>query len=135
MGQTIQLLLPNQHLVKTVIYTLGHILIAMLCLMVITGSSASFASIDAIVEPLINALWFYCLEKIWKKQSTTLKTLVYTLGHMVVATACILAITGSQLQYALIDAVIEPCINGVWYLLLEKIWPHKNNHAGVSYEN
>ncbi len=50
-----------------VIYTLGHILIAMVCIRFITGASMDLAAIDAIVEPMINGVWFYCLHKIYKR--------------------------------------------------------------------
>ena len=44
-----------------VIYTLGHIIIAMTCNFLITGASLDLAAIDAIVEPRINGVWFYIL--------------------------------------------------------------------------
>ena len=44
-----------------VIYTLGHIIIAMTCNYLITGASLDLAAIDAIVEPCINGVWFYIL--------------------------------------------------------------------------
>ena len=44
-----------------VIYTLGHIIIAMICNYLITGASLDLAAIDAIVEPCINGVWFYIL--------------------------------------------------------------------------
>ncbi len=50
-----------------VIYTLGHIMIAMTCNMIITGADWGLASIDAVIEPCINGVWFYCLHEIWRK--------------------------------------------------------------------
>jgi len=50
-----------------VVYTLGHMLIAIACVMIITGASLELATIDAIVEPLINGVWFYVLHETWKK--------------------------------------------------------------------
>lgn len=46
-----------------VIYTLGHIVIAMVCIRVITGASMDLAAMNAIVEPMINGVWFYVLHK------------------------------------------------------------------------
>ncbi|MAR99833.1 MAG: hypothetical protein CMH24_00480 [Nitrosomonadales bacterium] len=46
-----------------VIYTLGHIIIAMTCNYLITGASLDLAAVDAIVEPCINGVWFYILHK------------------------------------------------------------------------
>ena len=50
-----------------VVYTLGHIIIAMTCNRLITGADWGLASIDAIIEPCINGVWFYCLHEIWRK--------------------------------------------------------------------
>ena len=50
-----------------VVYTLGHMLIAIACVMIITGASLELATIDAIVEPLINGVWFYVLHNTWKR--------------------------------------------------------------------
>ena len=53
-----------------VVYTLGHMLIAIACVMIITGASLELATIDAIVEPLINGVWFYILHNTWKRFQT-----------------------------------------------------------------
>ena len=50
---------------RAIVYTIGHILIAMTCNRLITGADWSLASIDAIVEPIINGIWFYMLDKLW----------------------------------------------------------------------
>ena len=50
---------------RAIIYTIGHILIAMACNRVITGADWRLAGIDAIIEPVINGFWFYALDKIW----------------------------------------------------------------------
>ena len=50
-----------------VVYTIGHIVIAMICNNLITGASFELAAVDAIVEPMINGVWFYILHKGYKK--------------------------------------------------------------------
>jgi len=57
----------SDSLILTIIYTLGHFIIAVLCVTLITGASLELATIDAIIEPLINAVWFYALHKIYTK--------------------------------------------------------------------
>ena len=52
-------------LFRTLIYTLGHFIIAASCVMVITGADFITAMTDAVVEPLINALWFFILDRLW----------------------------------------------------------------------
>ena len=37
----------------------------MTCASLITGVALNLAAIDAIVEPLVNGVWFYLLHKIW----------------------------------------------------------------------
>ncbi|HAV93531.1 MAG: hypothetical protein CMF52_01890 [Legionellales bacterium] len=51
---------------RTVIYTLGHIFIAICCIIFITGADLRLATIDAIVEPLINSVWYFILDYIWR---------------------------------------------------------------------
>ena len=50
-----------------IIYTIGHILIAMTCNRIITGASLDMAAADAFIEPIINGFWFYFLLVYLKK--------------------------------------------------------------------
>ena len=50
-----------------IVYTIGHIVIAMICNSLITGADLNLAAVDAIVEPIINGFWFYILHSLWKK--------------------------------------------------------------------
>ena len=49
------------------IYTLGHVVIAMTVVSVMTGASLWEAGAVALIEPSINGVWFYVLHKIYKK--------------------------------------------------------------------
>jgi len=60
-------LIGGSSLTLAVVYTIGHIVIAMICNNLITGASFELAAVDAIVEPLINGVWFYVLHKGYKK--------------------------------------------------------------------
>ena len=60
-------LIKGSSLTLAVVYTLGHILIAMICNNLITGATFELAAVDAIVEPMINGVWFYILHNTWKK--------------------------------------------------------------------
>ena len=51
------------------IYTVGHIVIAMNVVYWMTGSSLWEAGVVALIEPIINGFWFYILHKLWKKYS------------------------------------------------------------------
>ena len=50
-----------------IIYTLGHIVIAMTVVSVMTGASLWEAGAVALIEPSINGVWFYILHKTYKK--------------------------------------------------------------------
>jgi len=52
-------------LLRTIIYTLGHFVIAITCLMLIADVPLSVAATDAVVEPLVNAIWFFVLDRMW----------------------------------------------------------------------
>ena len=49
------------------IYTLGHIVIAMTVVSVMTGASLWEAGAVALVEPSVNGIWFFVLHKTYKK--------------------------------------------------------------------
>ena len=59
----------SDSLILTIIYTLGHFIIAVSCVTLITGASIELATLDALIEPLINAIWFYVLHKIYSNNS------------------------------------------------------------------
>jgi uncharacterized membrane protein len=50
---------------RAIIYTIGHIVIAMTCNNFITGAEWKLAAADAIIEPLINGVWYFLLDKLW----------------------------------------------------------------------
>ena len=62
-------LLKNSSLALTIIFFIGHVLIAMAVVSIITGASFWEAGAVAIMEPAVNSIWFYVLHKIWKKYS------------------------------------------------------------------
>jgi len=63
-------LLKGNSLVLALIYTVGHIIIAMTVVSLMTGASLWEAGTVALVEPTINGFWFYILHSIWKKYNT-----------------------------------------------------------------
>ena len=53
---------------RALIYTLGHIVIAMTCNRLITGADWKLAGVDAVIEPMINGVWYYILDRIWSSK-------------------------------------------------------------------
>ena len=60
-------LLTSSSVGLALIYTLGHVIIAMTVVSVMTGASLWEAGAVALVEPSINGVWFYALHKTFKK--------------------------------------------------------------------
>ena len=68
------------------------------------------------------------MEKIIKgfieaNKGSLLRTLVFTLGHFIIA-ATILKILdpGIEMWVAITDAIVEPLVNSVWYYVLDRVW-------------
>ena len=57
----------DESLALALIFFIGHILIAMTVVSIITGASIWEAGAVALVEPAVNSVWFYVLHKLWKK--------------------------------------------------------------------
>ena len=60
-------LLTSSSLSLALIYTVGHVIIAMTVVSVMTGASLWEAGAVALIEPSINGLWFYVLHNTYKK--------------------------------------------------------------------
>ena len=59
--------LVGDSVLLAVIYTIGHILVAITTVRLITGASWFDAGLTALIEPIINGIWFYVLHKIAKR--------------------------------------------------------------------
>ena len=59
--------LKDDSLALAAIFFVGHVIIAMAVVSIITGASFWEAGAVALIEPAVNSLWFYALHKLWKK--------------------------------------------------------------------
>ena len=59
--------LKTSSLALSLIFFIGHVLIAMMVVSIITGASIWEAGAVALIEPAINSVWFYVLHSFWKK--------------------------------------------------------------------
>ena len=57
----------DESLILAIIFFIGHIIIAMIVVSLVTGASILEAGAVAIIEPAVNSVWFYVLHKLWKK--------------------------------------------------------------------
>ena len=60
-------LLKGNSATLAIIYTLGHVIIAVNVVYWMTGASLFEAGTVALIEPAINGVWFYVLHKLWTK--------------------------------------------------------------------
>ena len=58
-------------------------------------------------------------------KGTLLRTGIYTIGHFLIAAACVMYFTGAPFYVALTDAVVEPLLNAVWFFVLDRLWAAK----------
>ena len=58
-------LIKNTSVGRALIYTCGHIIIAMSVVSVLTGASLWEAGAVALVEPTINGVWYFALDKLF----------------------------------------------------------------------
>ena len=59
-------------------------------------------------------------------QGSLLRTLIYTLGHFVIAITCLMLIADVSLWIAMTDAIVEPIANAVWFFVLDRLWTARN---------
>ena len=58
-------------------------------------------------------------------KGSILRTIVYTIGHFVIAITVLMLVADVTFYIALTDAIVEPLANSVWYFLLDKFWASK----------
>ena len=65
--EVLKKMMKGNSIVLAVIYTLGHVVIAMTVVSTMTGASLWEAGTVALIEPAINGVWFYVLHNLRKK--------------------------------------------------------------------
>ena len=59
-------------------------------------------------------------------RGSILRTVVYTLGHFIIAISVLMLVADVSFAIALTDAIVEPIANSVWYFILDKWWASKS---------
>jgi len=57
----------DESITLALIFFIGHVIIAMAVVSVVTGASFWEAGAVALIEPAINSVWFIILHKLWKR--------------------------------------------------------------------
>jgi len=50
---------------RALVYTMGHIIISMTVVRIVTNASLFEAGLVALIEPSINGVWYYILDRLW----------------------------------------------------------------------
>ena len=50
---------------RALVYTMGHIIISMTVVRIVTDASLFEAGLVALIEPSINGVWYYILDRLW----------------------------------------------------------------------
>lgn len=57
----------DKSILLAIIFFIGHVIIAMTVVKLMTGASIWEAGAVALVEPAVNSIWFLVLHKVWNK--------------------------------------------------------------------
>ena len=67
------------------------------------------------------------LKQIYRNnRGSILRTIIYTIGHFLIAAGTILALSDIPVIIAMTDAILEPLLNSIWYFILDKWWFSKS---------
>lgn len=56
--------------------------------------------------------------------ATTLRALIFTVGHYCIDVGVVLSVTDASLSEALKVGFLAPLLNGIWYWILDRAWTH-----------
>ncbi len=63
---------------------------------------------------------FKTAQNIYKVNKGSLfRTLIYTIGHFIIAITVLMLVADVSLLIALTDAIVEPIANSIWYFILD----------------
>ena len=61
-------------------------------------------------------------------KGSILRTIIYTIGHFIIAITVLMLVADVPFAIALTDAIVEPIANSIWYFILDKWWASKSNN-------
>jgi len=67
MYEALKKITGTSSLALAIIFFIGHVIIAMCVVKLMTGASIWEAGAVALVEPAVNSIWFFVLHKVWNK--------------------------------------------------------------------
>ena len=67
MYEALKKIAGTSSLALAIIFFIGHVIIAMTVVKLMTGASIWEAGAVALVEPAVNSIWYFVLHKVWNK--------------------------------------------------------------------
>ena len=67
MYEALKKIAGTSSLALAIIFFIGHVIIAMTVVKLMTGASIWEAGAVALVEPAVNSIWLFVLHKVWNK--------------------------------------------------------------------
>ena len=61
-------------------------------------------------------------------KGSILRTIIYTIGHFIIAITVLMLVADVSFMIALTDAIVEPIANSIWYFILDKWWASKSKN-------
>ena len=61
-------------------------------------------------------------------KGSILRTIIYTIGHFIIAISVLMLVADVSFMIALTDAIVEPIANSIWYFILDKWWASKSKN-------
>tara|TARA_B100001121_G_scaffold22401_1_gene17334 strand:+ start:71 stop:310 length:240 start_codon:yes stop_codon:yes gene_type:complete len=72
---------------------------------------------------------FKAAENIYNNnKGSILRTIIYTIGHFIIAITVLMLVADVSFMIALTDAIVEPMANSIWYFILDKWWASKSKN-------
>jgi uncharacterized membrane protein len=62
-------------------------------------------------------------------RGSILRTIIYTIGHFVIAITVLMFVADVSFMIALTDAIVEPIANSILYFILDKWWASKSKNS------
>ena len=62
-------------------------------------------------------------------KGSILRTIIYTIGHFVIAITVLMFVADVNFMIALTDAIVEPIANSICYFILDKWWASKSKNS------
>ena len=77
---------------------------------------------------ITNGIFKAAVDIYQNNKGSILRTIIYTIGHFIIAITVLMLVADVSFMIALTDAIVEPIANSVWYFILDKWWASKSKN-------